>query len=84
MGIVGHTAERAFVRSDTDVKREDLAHNQPSNSSQWCSVEVRPLEFPPHQTHQTMSLWSWLCAQGSIHAGTEKGLTQSGWKSTIV
>jgi len=41
MGIFDHSFRSAFVRSDTDVGWEGLAHSLRSNSSQRCSIELR-------------------------------------------
>ena len=37
----------------------------------------------PHQSQQTISVWTMLCARGHCHAETGKGLPQS-WKHRIV
>ena len=41
VGIFAHSGKRAFVRSDTDVGREGLAHNLRSSSSQRCLMGLR-------------------------------------------
>ena len=41
MGMFDHSSRRAFVKRDTDVGREGLAHSLRSNSSQRCSAGLR-------------------------------------------
>lgn len=41
----------------------------------WCQDCLQATWVSPHQTHQTMALWFWLCAYGHSHAGTEKVAT---------
>ncbi|KAI4880758.1 hypothetical protein NFI96_007125 [Prochilodus magdalenae] len=49
MGISEHSSRSTFVRSDSDVGREGLALSLHPNSSQRCSVGLRPTpEKQPH------------------------------------
>lgn len=41
MGIFDHSSKSTFVRSDTDVGLECLAHSLRSNSSQRCAIRLR-------------------------------------------
>lgn len=67
-GIFAHSSRRAFVRSDTVVGGDDLAHCLSSSSSLRCSVQALPLwtlvhpgtEKGLHQTVPTkLSKMSW-------------------------
>lgn len=52
--ICAHSSKRVFVRSDTDIGRKGLTHNQCFNSSKVLDgVEVRALYRPLRFLHST-------------------------------
>ena len=82
VGISAHSSRKAFVRSDTDVGREGLAHSLRSNSSQRCWMGLRSGLGVFHTSRLTpVALWTLLCALQHSHAGTGKVLPQTAGES---